>query len=116
MFYQQKYKNTKVYVDGMKFDSKAESLYYLELKTKKSIGVIKDFEPQPKTYLSKANILYKPDFKIINNDDSFYYVDVKGMQTPVFKLKLRLWKAYKEEKLILVKIYKNTFKIIYEVN
>ena len=97
MFKFSKYKNKKVEIDGITFDSKAEGRFY-ELKKQEIL------ELQPKIYMTKARILYKPDFKM--NDGT--YVDVKGMQTPVFKIKKRLWKVYMNGDLHIVKVYLRT--------
>lgn len=95
-----KYNNKKVAIDGITFDSKDEALYYEVLKNMKSNGLIKDFELQPKYLLQEAFVKngkrYRPinyiaDFRVINNDDSFYVVDVKGMLTTEFKIKMKLF-------------------------
>jgi hypothetical protein len=110
-----KYGAKKIILDGIKFDSQAEAEYYALLKFQKSHGLINDFECQPKIYLSEAKILYKPDFLVTDKNGS-HYVDVKGMQTAVFRIKCRLWRAYKKEKLVLVKKQSKVFKIIEEIN
>ena len=95
-----KYNNKKTVIDGIMFDSKDESLYYQALKDMKNNGLIKDFELQPKYLLQEAfvkndkkyrAINYIADFKVINNDSSFYVVDIKGMLTTEFKIKLKLF-------------------------
>ena len=95
-----KYNNKKTVVDDIVFDSRDESLYYEALKDLKEKGLIKDFELQPEFLLqekfTKDNkkyraINYIADFKVINNDGSFYIVDVKGMLTTEFKIKLKLF-------------------------
>jgi hypothetical protein len=101
-----KYGAKKTEVNGIVFDSKMEANLYKDLLLRQSVGQCKIIELQPKVYLSAAKILYKPDFLIeANNNGEKYYIDAKGMDTPVFKLKLRLWKAYSKEKLLIV--YKN---------
>lgn len=106
-----KYGAKKVTVDGVKFDSIAESEYYLILKHQELLGVTKLIELQPKIYLSKANILYKPDFYVQNLETSeCYYIDVKGFSTPVFNLKARLWKAYASLNLHIIKKAGRNFK------
>ena len=95
-----KYNNKKVAIDGITFDSRDESLYYQALKDMKENGLIKDFELQPVFELqekfTKDNKKYRPityiaDFRVINNDGSFYVVDVKGMLTTEFKIKMKLF-------------------------
>lgn len=106
-----KYNAKKVMVDGIKFDSEMESNYYVYLKYQKKIGKIKDFELQPefilmdkfkkdgKNYMATK---YKADFRVIHNDDSIEIVDVKGMITPVFAIKVKMFHSRYEEKLSLV--------------
>ena len=95
-----KYNNKKTVIDGITFDSKDESLYYQALKNMKANGLIKDFELQPKFILQESfvkdgkkyrAIHYIADFKVINNDGSFYIVDIKGILTTEFKIKLKLF-------------------------
>ena len=75
-------------VDGIVFDSKAESEYYIELKWLLENKIIDSLELQPKVYLTESRILYKPDF-LVGANDKFEFVDVKGMATPVFNIKKR---------------------------
>ena len=95
-----KYNNKKTVIDGITFDSKDESLYYQALKNMKANGLIKDFELQPKFILQESfvkdgkkyrAIHYIADFKVINNDGSFYIVDIKGILTTEFKIKMKLF-------------------------
>lgn len=96
-----KYSSVKTVIDGIKFDSKAEAAYYLVLKRQFETNVITKLEMQPKVYLTKAKILYKPDFLIERNGEEIY-IDVKGVKTPVFNLKARLWKCYTNAVLEIV--------------
>ena len=95
-----KYNNRKTVVDDIVFDSKDESLYYQALKNMKANGLIKDFELQPKFILQESfekdckkykPITYIADFRVINNDGSSYIVDIKGMLTTEFKIKMKLF-------------------------
>ena len=95
-----KYNNKKTVIDGITFDSRDESLYYQALKDMKINGLIKDFELQPKFELQEAfvkngkkyrAINYIADFRVINNDDSSYIIDIKGMLTTEFKIKMKLF-------------------------
>jgi predicted nuclease of restriction endonuclease-like RecB superfamily len=97
-----KYKAIRTVIDGIKFDSKAEAEYYLYLLQEKKLGLINEIEFHPKVYLTKSKILYVSDF-LVTEGDKKYYIDVKGMQTPVFRLKLKLWKHYGAGELRLVK-------------
>jgi len=96
-----KYNSKRTVVDGIKFDSKAEAECFMYLKLLERNGQIKIIALQPKVYLTKARILYKPDF-LIEEDGKRVYIDVKGMQTRDFKLKFRLWVHYGQGTLRLV--------------
>ena len=95
-----KYNNKKTVIDGIVFDSKDESLYYEALKNMKANGLIKDYKLQPKFELQEAfvkngkkyrAINYIADFRVINNDGSAYIVDIKGILTTEFKIKMKLF-------------------------
>lgn len=108
-----KYKNKKVVVDEIEFDSKKEANRYRELKILKSAGVIerlelqKEFVLQPsfkkngKTY---RKITYKADFSYFDNEKDKYIVeDVKGFKTDIYKLKKKLFE-YKFKELELKEV------------
>lgn len=85
-----KYKNKKVIVDDIKFDSKHEAEYYLLLKRLKEEGKIKDFELQKKYELQpsfkKYNknhrpITYTVDYVVYHLDNEIECIDIKGMET-----------------------------------
>lgn len=104
-----KYKNRKVIVDGIQFDSQKEAEYYCRLKLLKQAGEIKDFGLQPRYELLPAfekngkkyrAITYVADFVIVNNDGTTDVVDVKGVETQVFKIKRKLFE-YKYPDLTL---------------
>ena len=90
-----KYKNVKTRVDGFKFDSKKEASRFIELKLMLRAKMITKLVLQPKfrirvkgqkicTYI--ADFMYERDGKRIVED-------VKGVKTPVYKLKKKLVKA-----------------------
>ena len=99
-----KYHNTKVVVDGIKFDSKLEAERYGQLKILERAGVIRDLELQPEFELIPSfrkngrtwrRTVYKADFRyILCSDDSHIIEDVKGSKaviTDVFRLKQKLF-------------------------
>ena len=99
-----KYRNQKVEVDGIKFDSRKEANYYSDLLIKKKAGLIADFERQVRFDIIVNNIQiakYFLDFKVINVDGTISYYDVKGkdkvsgkwITTDVFALKKKLVEA-----------------------
>jgi hypothetical protein len=98
-----KFGNKITTIDGIKFHSQLEGSYYLELKIKKSAGIIKDFSLQPKFLLQPkfthegkeiAPITYIGDFLITHNDGSIEVVDTKGAETDVFKMKKKMFHYY----------------------
>ena len=95
-----KYNSKKTIIDGFTFDSKDESECYKMLKDLKSKGIIYDFELQPTFELQekfrKDGKTYKPityiaDFRVFIDEKESYIIDVKGMLTQVFSLKLKLF-------------------------
>jgi hypothetical protein len=107
-----KYNAKKTVVDGIKFDSKDESDYYLHLKELKKKGQIKDFELQPKfellpKFVNKKGktilpINYKADFLVTYTDGATEVIDVKGFETADFKLKKKLFEYKYDQSLTLV--------------
>lgn len=107
-----KYNAQKTVVDGIKFDSKDESDYYLHLKELKKKGKIQDFELQPKYELlpkfvnqkgkTILPINYKADFLVTHTNGATEVIDVKGFETADFKLKKKLFEYKYDQSLILV--------------
>lgn len=90
-----KYGAKKVLVDGIKFDSKAESIYYLLHKSDRSMKMQETFVLQDKFRLNgKAYraINYKSDFTFYDNRNQLVkVVDVKGVILPEFKIKAKMF-------------------------
>ncbi|MDF1509715.1 DUF1064 domain-containing protein [Robertmurraya sp. DFI.2.37] len=110
-----KYGNQKTVVDGIKFHSQAEAIYYNQLKWLKQNKQIKDFKLQPKYILQegfKKNgktfrpITYKADFEVINLDGTTQIIDIKGALTKEFQLKRKLFELKYLETITLLK-YEN---------
>ena len=97
-----KYRNIKVIVDGIKFDSKKEADYYGKLKMKEKAGLISDLKLQVKFKL--LSFSYIADFVYFDNEKlCLEVVDVKSNITrslPVYRMKK---KAMKNELNILIK-------------
>lgn len=93
-----KYSNVKTEVDGVLFDSKAEARRYRELKILLDSGKIVMLTLQPKYHIHVNGVKicdYIADF-------SYYFApfstkliveDVKGMKTPMYRMKKKLMKA-----------------------
>ena len=97
-----KYRNTKVEIDGLKFDSKKEAAHYHVLKLRERAGEIHGLELQPKFSLDINGIHicnYVADFAYYETTtfDNVYRVeDVKSAMTrklPVYRLKMKMMKA-----------------------
>lgn len=96
-----KYRNKKIIIDGIEFDSKKEGYRYKELRLLERAGLIKDLELQKEYILQdkfKINnktvrkISYIADFSYIAvKDNKLHVIDVKGFKTEVYKLKKKLF-------------------------
>lgn len=96
-----KYHNTKVIYNGIKFDSKKEMQRYKELVLLKNEGIISSLELQKKFELQPSykrngktirSISYIADFYYYDNVKRQYVVeDTKGVKTEVYKLKKKLF-------------------------
>jgi len=108
-----KYRAIKTKRDGFTFDSKMEAEYYDLLKLREKAGEIAIIGRQCKVYLTNAKILMKPDFIVRDlKSQEMYYIEVKGVKTSDFAIKLRLWEHYGPAPLLLVET--NRGKIIKE--
>lgn len=96
-----KYGAVKVTVDGITFDSKKEARRYHELKLLQKAGEIHALEIQvpyliPVTNLSTGSVTqvgrYDADFRYWQGGE-VVVEDVKGVRTPVYRLKKKLVEA-----------------------
>lgn len=90
-----KYHNKITYIDNIRFDSRKEAMHYVYLRELLKKGTIKNLQLQTKIDFkinNKKIFTYKPDFEY---DDEFghHIIDVKGVQTSLFKLKRKLIEA-----------------------
>lgn len=118
-----KYNARKVTIDGITFDSQSEGRYYQHLLGLMESGVVESFEmqkpytlldkfPHPKTGKAIRAIKYVPDFEVIYTDGRVEVVDVKGMQTDVFRMKCKLFMFRYQIPLVLVKYNRTTKKFV----
>lgn len=89
-----KYKSRKTVVDGILFDSQAEAEYYCHLKILLKAGKINGFCRQARFIVTEGRngekgTEYVTDFVVFNSDGTYRIVDVKGVKTEVFKLKVK---------------------------
>jgi len=95
-----KYGANQCVIHGVKFDSQAEGKYYSYLLEQEVKGHIKCFNLQPKFILLPdfnhngkkiKGITYKADFEVYHSDDTVEIVEIKGFETPDFKLRKKLF-------------------------
>jgi protein associated with RNAse G/E len=95
-----KYKAKKTTYSGVIFDSRkeAEYCYKLDLAKKafypKDKVISYDMQVPFEVKVNGAKICtYKLDFKVTYADNTIKFIDVKGMKTPVYRLKKKLVEA-----------------------
>lgn len=99
-----KYGAKKTIVDGITFDSQAESYRYLVLLGRLKRGEISGLELQPVYVLAEGvklhgetrkrpAIRYRADFRYTTHLSETVCEDVKGMDTPLGRLKRHLMKT-----------------------
>lgn len=93
-----KYGATKTKIDGHTFDSQKEANYYMELKMRLLAGDIKGYCLQP-TFILAANLKYKADFIVFNNDNTTEIIDVKGFKTKEYIAKKKIFEDKFELKI-----------------
>ena len=95
-----KYKNKKVVIDNILFDSKKEANYYTKLKILRDAGKISDLELQKRFVLQQGfklnsetyrSITYIADFVYKDDKGQVHVVDTKGYRTQVYKIKKKLF-------------------------
>ena len=96
-----KYNAKKVMIDDIIFDSINESKFYLYCLYLRAQKKLTDFSMQQEYELLPAytnhdgkkirKISYLADFVLTYPDDSIHVIDIKGMETPVFKIKKKLF-------------------------
>lgn len=89
-----KYNARKVRVDGIAFDSKAEANYYCRLKLLLRAGEIDGFCRQARFVITEGRngergTEYVTDFVVFYPDGSYRIVDVKGVKTDAFRIKVK---------------------------
>lgn len=89
-----KYNSKKITVDGIKFDSRAEANYYCNLKILLRTGEITGFCRQARFIITEGKngengTEYVTDFVVFYPNGTYRIIDVKGVKTEVFKLKVK---------------------------
>lgn len=83
-----KFNAVKCERDNIKFASKAERAYYDKLLLLQKSGEILFFLRQVPISLPGGTI-YRCDFVTFDREGEVHFIDVKGMETPEFKIKKR---------------------------
>ena len=110
-----KYNAKKVTYDNLQFDSKFEATYYAFLKELVKQGKISSLQRQksyvllPRQTDSKGKFLYHPveyksDFEYDDINNTHHTVDTKGILTPDFRLKQKLFYYVFKRKIECVKL------------
>lgn len=98
-----KYNAIKTEVDGRVFASRAEARRYSELSLLEKASEISELECQPifNIVVNKVHICnYIADFIYYDDKNKCVVVeDVKGMKTPVYRLKKKLYNATHETQI-----------------
>lgn len=95
-----KYRNKRTEIDGIAFPSKKEARRYAELKILLKAKKILHLELQPEyefpiKYDSGRHIKYRADFRYIDCESAKVIIeDVKGMKTPVYKIKKAMMRYF----------------------
>jgi hypothetical protein len=94
-----KYSAESSWIDGHRFASKAEAKYYMTLKLRERLGEVTDVRLQePFVVLGpKGQVVttYRSDFTFWDvKEGRRRVIDVKGVETPTFKLKKRVVEAF----------------------
>jgi len=84
-----KYNAVRTELDGIKFSSKKEAKYYLELKLRKSAGDVLFFLMQVPFRLP-GGVKYVCDFAVFKSNGEVDFIDVKGFRTAMYSLKRKM--------------------------
>jgi hypothetical protein len=115
----QKYSARKTTVDDITFASKMEAAFYEHLKRLQAAGEVDHFVLQPSFTLqcgfkkhgkTVRPITYVADFGVVFANGRRVVYDVKGMPTPVWKLKAKLYARLYDEPLIAVTKTRNGWR------
>lgn len=100
-----KFGNIRTTIDGIDFASKAEAKRYQELRLLERAGEIRELELQPRyeiTINGHKICTYVGDFYYVGKTGTPTTEDVKGMATPLFKVKAKLFRALYGRDIVLI--------------
>jgi len=90
-----KYSNkSSLCAEGHSHRSKLESAVCQLLSLRKRAKEIISFEAESTVKLTRAGIRYIADFRCLTPGGDALFVEAKGVETPEWRLKLKLWRFY----------------------
>lgn len=92
MYHRHKFNAVRTELDGIKFGSKKEARYYSDLKLRKKSGEVVFFLMQVPFNLP-GNTKYRLDFMEFHSNGEIKFIEVKGMDLPMGKLKRKQTEA-----------------------
>ena len=104
-----KYNSTRVSYRGISFQSILERDYYVYLEMLQKSGEI-DFFLQQSRFDLEGGVVYRLDFMVFHNNGLIEFVDVKGYETEMFKLKKKQVEARYNISISIVKRKDFSFK------
>ena len=76
---------------GITFDSGLERDLYLLLKNDPEVAEV---QIKASVHLTRAKILYKPDYKVLGRNGVEWFCEAKGFEDEKWRIKRRLWMHY----------------------
>lgn len=90
-----KYSAKRTEVDGYVFPSQGHAQCYVMLKLMEKAGDIKILKLEDSVRLSDAKIVYIADFRLYDvKMKNEWWGEFKGFETPVWRIKRKLWAFY----------------------
>lgn len=96
-----RYNNVETKYAGLSFASKGEAECHAMLQLMEKGNELTIEKVQDHVYLTEARILYIADFKIKLANGDAAWVEFKGFETDVWRIKRRLWMHYGPGKLFV---------------
>ena len=84
------------------FDSQLEGAFHELLVSAEEEGLVKYFLYHPPAVKFPADVRWNVDFLVQPTTGLEFYVEVKGLQTPVFRLKWKMYKWFNANDILMV--------------
>ena len=97
---------------GIRYHSTAEANYAQTLDILKRGGAIKEWTRQVKFELGYEDIKYVADFVVTHHDGYKEVHEVKGAETPVFRLNCKLWNHHGTMPMLVIKTGKLDYVVM----